>query len=645
MGIKSVHHKPSFFKVAVGDFTQQLHIPASFINNFNEIVPKKLFLKVSMRYWVVSLKMLDNKLVFGKGWKTFVEDNHIEQGHFIVFRLVSELVVNVTVFDKTCCEKGRIKRNDVGEVKISSMPRFKSFKLVSPLFSTRNHCARLNGRNREVKDADSTKCIHFLSTFRKGTVQKIPRWVVRKLGDKLKNIAFLKIPGGDYYEVELKKVNRKVSIKEGWHSFVSEHSIIDGDLLIFKNNGNSCFLVLKVDFGPSDKDSCDTDEEMYDEVSEENSGQELVNACEALRNLKTSKGDTTKSADCDISLQVEEIYSSSPSNECMSASHQESTPCETCEYNQDQFKKELKGDTCGMMTISGGEEIETHEIEKGYSVQSSLVPQSCQTNQPIECDYLRPKNISDEQFTKRIANGKTYKMYYVRKRFHATQRAGRNVVMTKEGTNSPDPSFSIFMKEIRKTWTNECLVQSLLSKTDKPFYAAQGNKTGAAYCKSFLEYVKRLAEGMYGKSNSGVTIKGRKPKKLVTHTVRKSPKKLQNRQKPVDKPKQSVSSYLVFMEEFRKTYKAKYANGRLVTGVTKAGGEAWRSMSDADKAPYVGESVKRKREYYKDLKAYYKKLADGNLEDEEDSCNSRSEQNNENNHDDDNDDDDDDDDY
>ncbi|KAL3527298.1 hypothetical protein ACH5RR_011954 [Cinchona calisaya] len=97
--------------------------------------------------------------------------------------------------------------------------------------------------------------------------------------------------------------------------------------------------------------------------------------------------------------------------------------------------------------------------------------------------------------------------------------------------------------------------------------------------------------------------------------------------KDPNKPKRPASAFFVFMEEFRKQYKEKHPNNKSVAAVGKAGGDKWKSLSDAEKAPYIARADKRKVEYEKNLQAYNKKLADGVGADEEESDKSKSEVN------------------
>ncbi|KAF5463555.1 hypothetical protein F2P56_019457 [Juglans regia] len=99
--------------------------------------------------------------------------------------------------------------------------------------------------------------------------------------------------------------------------------------------------------------------------------------------------------------------------------------------------------------------------------------------------------------------------------------------------------------------------------------------------------------------------------------------------KDPNKPKRPASAFFVFMEDFRMQYAIEHPNNKAVSAVGKAGGQKWKSMSEAEKAPYVVKAEKRKTEYNKNMEAYNKKLVRGNGADEEESDKSNSEVNDE----------------
>ncbi|KAJ8435814.1 hypothetical protein Cgig2_024797 [Carnegiea gigantea] len=114
---------------------------------------------------------------------------------------------------------------------------------------------------------------------------------------------------------------------------------------------------------------------------------------------------------------------------------------------------------------------------------------------------------------------------------------------------------------------------------------------------------------------------------------RNADNKLSVKKKPVkktkdpNKPKRPPSAFFVFMEEFRAQFKEKHPNNKSVAAVGKAAGEKWKSMSDAEKAPYIEKAEKRKKDYEKVMHAYNKKQAEGAGDDDSDK--SRSEVNDE----------------
>ncbi|XP_061346103.1 high mobility group B protein 2 [Gastrolobium bilobum] len=96
--------------------------------------------------------------------------------------------------------------------------------------------------------------------------------------------------------------------------------------------------------------------------------------------------------------------------------------------------------------------------------------------------------------------------------------------------------------------------------------------------------------------------------------------------KDPNKPKRPPSAFFVFMSDFREQFKKENPENKSVAVVGKAGGGKWKSLSDAEKAPYVAKAGKKKAEYEKTLRAYNTALAEGkNRSEEEGSDKSKSE--------------------
>ncbi|CAA6655858.1 unnamed protein product [Spirodela intermedia] len=125
------------------------------------------------------------------------------------------------------------------------------------------------------------------------------------------------------------------------------------------------------------------------------------------------------------------------------------------------------------------------------------------------------------------------------------------------------------------------------------------------------------------KADSRLSVK----RKASARTSKKPAKKAG---KDPNKPKRAPSAFFVFLEGFRKEFKEKYPENKSVAAVGKAAGEKWKSMSDAEKAPFVNKSNKRKAELQKSVVSSEKKQeTSSNVVEEDESDKSKSEVNDE----------------
>ncbi|XP_020577128.1 HMG1/2-like protein isoform X2 [Phalaenopsis equestris] len=142
----------------------------------------------------------------------------------------------------------------------------------------------------------------------------------------------------------------------------------------------------------------------------------------------------------------------------------------------------------------------------------------------------------------------------------------------------------------------------------------KGGKGGRATTKKETPEVLKPSDVRLGKRKTATKAeKSRKPKKD------KKPKKDPN------KPKRPPSAFFVFLEEFREIYKREHPSVKAVSVVGKAGGEKWKSLTRAEKAPYEDKAAKRKSEYEKQMSAYNKKQESNADEGDEESDRSKSE--------------------
>ncbi|KAF7825911.1 putative B3 domain-containing protein [Senna tora] len=176
---KSIMH--SFFTMLIEDYTTQLPIPFPFSYRVRGVIPKKVTLKASSNSsWWVDIEEEDDKgLYFKRGWNTFLEDNGLEIGEFIMFKYDGNSTFKVKMFAKYACEKERI-----------------------PL----------------------------MFSYRFGSV--IPKKVTLKVSSN-------KSWRVDIEEED----DKELYFKRGWTTFVKDNGLEIGDFIVFKYDGNSTFKV------------------------------------------------------------------------------------------------------------------------------------------------------------------------------------------------------------------------------------------------------------------------------------------------------------------------------------------------------------------------------------------------------------------
>ncbi|OIT21610.1 hypothetical protein A4A49_35703 [Nicotiana attenuata] len=76
-------------------------------------------------------------------------------------------------------------------------------------------------------------------------------------------------------------------------------------------------------------------------------------------------------------------------------------------------------------------------------------------------------------------------------------------------------------------------------------------------------------------------------------------KKAKKAAKDPNKPKRPASAFLIFLKEIGKQFKKENRGIKSVVAFGRAGGDKWKQMSDAEKAPYMAEAKKRMKEYKK----------------------------------------------
>uniref|UniRef100_A0A0E0JSF7 TF-B3 domain-containing protein n=1 Tax=Oryza punctata TaxID=4537 RepID=A0A0E0JSF7_ORYPU len=97
---------PSFFKIMVGYFSENMDIPHPFARTITDLTGSNVYLEDAYGLrWRVRLYLHDGALSFGHGWKNFVLDHDISVGEFLVFRQIARSVFTVQIFAISACER------------------------------------------------------------------------------------------------------------------------------------------------------------------------------------------------------------------------------------------------------------------------------------------------------------------------------------------------------------------------------------------------------------------------------------------------------------------------------------------------------------------------------------------------------------
>ncbi|CAO2182004.1 unnamed protein product [Urochloa humidicola] len=97
---------PSFFKVMVGYFSEDMDIPPPFARTILDLAGSNIYLEDAFGLrWRVRMCLSNGVLSFGHGWKNFVLDHAVSCGEFLVFRQIARSVFNVQMFSPSAVER------------------------------------------------------------------------------------------------------------------------------------------------------------------------------------------------------------------------------------------------------------------------------------------------------------------------------------------------------------------------------------------------------------------------------------------------------------------------------------------------------------------------------------------------------------
>ncbi|KAF8664922.1 hypothetical protein HU200_054240 [Digitaria exilis] len=97
---------PSFFKVMMGYFSEDMDIPPPFARTILDLAGSNIYLEDAFGLrWRVRVCLSDGVMSFGHGWKNFVLDHAVSCGEFLVFRQIARSVFTVQMFAPSAVER------------------------------------------------------------------------------------------------------------------------------------------------------------------------------------------------------------------------------------------------------------------------------------------------------------------------------------------------------------------------------------------------------------------------------------------------------------------------------------------------------------------------------------------------------------
>ncbi|PON68169.1 High mobility group box domain containing protein [Parasponia andersonii] len=126
------------------------------------------------------------------------------------------------------------------------------------------------------------------------------------------------------------------------------------------------------------------------------------------------------------------------------------------------------------------------------------------------------------------------------------------------------------------------------------------------HCCSLDAKIKMNLEAQVVEASTEMKKKPTEKKKSSSTEPKAKKAKVEKKAKKDNNPnkrKRPLTAFFLFLEEFRKEFKAANPDSKDVKAVTKDGGVKWRSMSDEEKKVYQDKAAELKAEYDKAVEA------------------------------------------
>ncbi|KAL5721238.1 hypothetical protein ACHQM5_013825 [Ranunculus cassubicifolius] len=202
---------PSFFKVLLGNFQEQLLLPRQFIKNYHGNVPKKFILRSPTGIsWMVSVTEVENDFFLCKEWQAFARDHALEAGQFLVFHRNCVSDFSVEIFGRCGCQE---------EVRVAA---------------TENEGTQSNVFTQHEAATSGTHA-SFTVTYRSSRLYNliVPRAFAKVYMTKDPEQVTLRVPDGGVWHTRC-NIGSHHTLVGGWKSFVLDNNLKDGDVCTFE---------------------------------------------------------------------------------------------------------------------------------------------------------------------------------------------------------------------------------------------------------------------------------------------------------------------------------------------------------------------------------------------------------------------------
>ncbi|KMT13751.1 hypothetical protein BVRB_4g081300 [Beta vulgaris subsp. vulgaris] len=230
---------PEFFKVYLPEHnSNQLVIPPDFVKNFEGKTMTKVILKnMQGEGWKVELEKAECKLLMTKGWESFVIDNSLARGEFLIFTYEGSGVFFVKIFSTNGCEK-----DESTAIVDQPYAKLKQEANLDKNYSCHaGACEKTySERCMEVKQVSEDSCELKNIRFKKVHDAKpyhlhIPAGIFSEYNIKpplvnFPEIILLRDQRGVSQEVKVYKTkDRRVLLTSGWRNFQLESKLVKGE--------------------------------------------------------------------------------------------------------------------------------------------------------------------------------------------------------------------------------------------------------------------------------------------------------------------------------------------------------------------------------------------------------------------------------